>query len=110
MAEGLRFQPPIAPAAHQFEPAAGRMSQGVAKDAEMLPRTSLVAQQIGAQEFTPSSFFRDLKRGITISRLLPFSESKQKLDKEKRRGDFIRGIIVTKPESASDTSDKPKDR
>ncbi len=110
MAEGLRFQAPIAPAAQNFELAAGHMSQGRAKDVEMLPRTTLVAQQIGAQECTPSSFFRDLKRGITVSRLLPFYESKQKLDKEKRRNDFIRGIIVTKPEAASDTSDKPKDR
>lgn len=40
----LGYQAPITSVAQNFELATGHMSQSTAKDAEMLPRTTLVAQ------------------------------------------------------------------
>jgi len=107
------IQAPITPVAANYELASGHMTQSTAKEAEMLPRTlAVVAQQIGAQGGTTSSFFRDLHaHRFSVSKMLLLPEA-QKLDKDQRRktNNFIRGLIVTKPESSNDASDKPKDQ
>jgi hypothetical protein len=91
--------------------ATGHMPQSMAKDVEMLPRTMFVAAHIGQSTLGPSSFFGQLNiYRYTVSRLFLFPTETQKLDHDqKKRREFIRGVIVTKTETSNDTSDKPKD-
>lgn len=109
MGFNLGGQPtPITPVVANIPLVMGQMSQSMARDAEMLPRTMQVALQVG---LIPTSFFRQIEvNRHTISRMLPFSSEPQKLDHdEKKRKEIIRGVIVTKTETSNDSHDKPKD-
>jgi hypothetical protein len=78
---------------------------------EMLPRAMQVAAQIGQSTLNPVSFFSQLNvNRYSVSRMFFFSIEPQRLDHDqKKRREFIRGVIVTKTDTSNDTSDKPKE-
>ncbi len=105
--------PPLVttPAAANIPLATGRMPPSMAKDVEMLPRTMQVAANIGQSTLNPTSFFGQLNvNRYTVARMFLFATEPQKLDHDqKKRREFIRGVIVTKTDTSNDTSDKPKE-
>jgi hypothetical protein len=79
----------------------------VAKDVEILPRTTIVASQVG------NSFFgQSLANNHFVGRMvvLPSISIQEKRSHDEKKRDRIRGVIVTKTDESSDTSDRPKDQ
>jgi hypothetical protein len=103
------FSAPIIPSAAvmaNIPLASGNVPQAVQKNVTML-----LAAQIGQATLNPSSFFAQVNANrYYISRLFFFPSEPQKLDfDQKKRREFIRGVIVNKTDTSNDTADKPKE-
>jgi hypothetical protein len=103
------FIPPViptAPVVANIPFISGAIPQSTQKNVSML-----VAAQIGQATLNPSSFFSQIQTNrYFVSRLFLAPVEPQKLDfDQKKRREFIRGVIVTKTDTSNDTSEKRKE-